>query len=47
MCPAMFKKWITYVAISFLTNLAALATVLHGTGKVNISYYVNLGTSCT
>ena len=38
----MFKKWITYVAISFLTNLAALATVLHGTGKVNISYYVKL-----
>jgi len=36
----MFKKWITYDAVSFLTNLAALATVLHGTGEVNISYYV-------
>ena len=40
MCPVMFKKWITYDAISFLTNLAVLATVLHGTGKVNISYNV-------
>jgi len=40
MCPVMFKKQITYDAISFFTNLAALATVLHGTGKVNISYSI-------
>jgi len=40
MCPVMFKKQITYDAVSLLTNIAALATVLHGTGKVNISYNV-------
>jgi hypothetical protein len=37
MCPVAFKKRITYDATSFLTNLAALATVLHEKCKVNIS----------